>query len=118
MASTGLKKMFILIISNAEGVMVLVCPAIFWTLDGFSGRCFTTQKAPSPIHDHSIRSGHEVTIDNFSIVGREDQSLIRTIKEAFYIRVNNPSLNKNIGKYHLPHIWDEVLYNSSELKLK
>ena len=40
----------------------------------------------------------------YSIVGREDQNLMRTIKEALYIRVNNPSLNKNIGKYHLPHI--------------
>ena len=59
-----------------------------------------------------------VTIENFSIVGREDQNLIRAIKEAIYIRVNNPSLNRNIGKYHLPHIWDEVLNNISELKLK
>ena len=42
----------------------------------------------------------------------------RAIKEALYIRVNNPSLNRNIGKYHLPHIWDEVLLNYSELKLK
>ena len=42
----------------------------------------------------------------------------RTIKEVLYIRVNYPSLNKNIGKYHLPHIWDEVLFNTSELKLK
>ena len=42
----------------------------------------------------------------------------RAIKEALYIRVNNPSLNKNIGKFHLPHIWDEVLFNTSELKLK
>ena len=61
-------------------------------------------KAPSPIYDHSNTSGHTVTRDNFSIVGREDQDLIRTIKEALYIRVNNPSLNRNIGKYHLPHI--------------
>ena len=76
------------------------------------------QKAPSPIFDHSNISGHQVTIDNFNIVGREDQNLSRTIKEALYIRVNNPSLNKNIGKYHLPHIWDEVLLNTSELKLK
>ena len=43
---------------------------------------------------------------------------MRAIKEALYIRVNNPSLNRNIGKYHLPHIWDEVLFNTSELKLK
>ena len=84
----------------------------------FAERFKEHQKSPSPIYDHSIRSGHEVNIDNFSIVGREDQNLTRTIKEALYIRVNNPSLNKNIGKYHLPHTWDEVLCNSPELKLK
>ena len=68
-------------------------------------------------HDYNT-SGHSVTIDNFSIVGREDQNILRTIKEALYIRVNNPSLNRNIGKYHLPHIWDEVLFNIAELKIK
>ena len=52
------------------------------------------------------------------IVGREDQNLTRAIKEALFIRVNDPSLNRNIGKYHLPHIWDEVLHTTSELKLK
>ena len=48
------------------------------------------QKAPSPIFDHSNITGHQVTIDNFNIVGREDQNLSRTIKEALYIRVNIP----------------------------
>ena len=90
---------------------------------GESARTFAERfkehlKAPSPIHNHPNRSGHDVNIDNFSIVGREDQNLIRTIKEALYIMVNNPSLTKNIGKYHLPHIWDEVLCNSPELNLK
>ena len=75
-------------------------------------------KAPSPIHDHSNISGHTTTLENFSIVGREEQNLSRLIKESMYIRVNGPSLNKNIGKYHLPHMWDEVLNNSRELKLK
>ena len=74
-------------------------------------------KAPSPIFDHSNTTGHQVSLENFSIVGREEQNLMRAIKEALYIRVNNPSLNRNVGKYHLPHIWDEVLYNTSELKL-
>ena len=46
------------------------------------------------------------------------RNIIRNIKKALYIRVNNQSLNRNIGKYHLPHIWDEVLLNTSELKLK
>ena len=75
-------------------------------------------KAPSPIHDHSNTSGHTTTLDNFKVVGREEQNLSRLIKESMYIRVNGPSLNKNIGKYHLPHMWDEVLNNSRELKLK
>ena len=75
-------------------------------------------KAPCPIYDHYNITGHSTTIENFSIVGREHQNLIRAIKEAIYIRVNNPSLNRNIGKYHLPHIRDEVLLNISELKVK
>ena len=83
----------------------------------FGERFKEHQKAPSPIYDHYNITGHKISRDNFSIVGREDRNLMRTIKEALYIRVNNPSLNRNIGKYHLPHIWDEVLFNTSELKL-
>ena len=75
-------------------------------------------KAPSTIFDHLTTTGHQVSLENFSIMGREEQNLMRAIKEALYIRVNNPSLNRNIGKYHLPHIWDEVLFNTSELKTK
>ena len=36
-------------------------------------------KAPSPIYDHHNITGHETSIENFSIVGREDQNLIRAI---------------------------------------
>ena len=75
-------------------------------------------KAPSPIYDHNNITGHTTTLENFSIVGREEQNLTRLIKESMFIRVNNSSLNRNIGKYHLPHIWDEVLVNNTELKLK
>ena len=55
-------------------------------------------KAPSPIFDYYSTTGHQVSIENFSIVGREEQNLMRAIKEAIYIRVNNPSLNRNLGK--------------------
>ena len=75
-------------------------------------------KTPSPVYDHRNITGHATTLDNLSIVGREDHNLMRLIKEAIYIRVNNPSLNRNIGKYHLPHIWDEVMNNIAELKIK
>ena len=90
---------------------------------GESGRTFAERfrehmKVPSPIHGHFNITGHEVSLDNFSTVGREDQSTARAIREAMLIRVNDPSLNRNIGKYQLPYIWDEVLVKSPELKLK
>ena len=90
---------------------------------GESGRTFAERfrenmKAPSPIHDHHNITGHEVSLNDFSIVGREDQNIARTIKEAILIRINDPSLNRNIGKYQLPLIWDEVLVKSPELKFK
>ena len=89
---------------------------------GESGRTFAERfrehmKSPSPIYDHFTTTGHNMSLDNFSMVGREDQSMARNIKEAMLIRVNDPSLNRNTGKYQLPHIWDEVLVKSPELKL-
>ena len=44
---------------------------------------------------------HSTTPENFNIIGKEDKGLARTIKESIYIRVNNPTLNRNIGKYNL-----------------
>ena len=90
---------------------------------GESGRTFGERyrehmRSPSPIMDHYNTTGHEVSLENFTIVGREDNNIARNIKEAIFIRVNDPSLNRNIGKFQLPHIWDEVLARSPELHLK
>ena len=90
---------------------------------GESGRTFGERyrehmRSPSPIMDHHNTTGHEVSLDNFTIVGREDNNIARNIREAIFIRVNDPSLNRNIGKFQLPHIWDEVLAKSPELHLK
>ena len=48
----------------------------------FGERFKEHQKAPSPINDHSNISGHQVTIENFNIVGREEQNLSRAIKRG------------------------------------
>ena len=42
------------------------------------------------------------------IVGREACNTARIIKETMFIRVNDSSLNRNLGKFQLSHIWDEV----------
>ena len=33
-----------------------------------------------------------------------------------YIRVNNPTLNRNVGKCNFHHIWDRVLFNTPDPK--
>ena len=90
---------------------------------GESGRTFAERfrenvRASSPIQDHHNITGHELSLDNSCIVGRENKSITRANKEAILIRVNDPSLNRNISKYQLPHIWYEVMVKSPEFKLK
>ena len=78
------------------------------------------QRAPkgnTPIHNHSCITGQTTTLDNFQIIGMEDHGTVRTIKESIYIRVNNPTLNRNIGKFNLHHIWDTVPFNTQGLKI-
>ena len=75
-------------------------------------------RAPSPIHHHTSSAGHPINPDCFSIVHRGAQGTTRNIKEAMYIRANDPSLNRNLGKYQLPHVWDQILQDTSALKLK
>ena len=81
-------------------------------------RCKKHLKAPSPIHHHSNQTGHPTGHNNFQIIGREGHNVARYIKESIFIRVNNPTLNNNVGKCNLPHMWDRVLLNTQGLDLK
>ena len=87
---------------------------------GESGRSFGDRikehlKALSPVHQHSSTTGHPVHPDCFRAIDREVQGKTRTIKEAMFIRVNDPMLNANLGKYQLPHIWDNILKDTPML---
>ena len=75
-------------------------------------------RAPCPIHQHTSSTGHPISPDCFSIVHREAHSTTRNIKEAMSIRTNVPSLNRNLGKYHLPHMWDSMFQDTQVPKLK
>ena len=74
-------------------------------------------KDPSPIHHHNNQTNHPINHNNFKIIGREGHHLSRYIKESIFVRVNSPTLNNNVGKFNLPHIWDKVLINTPGLKL-
>ena len=66
-------------------------------------------RAPPPIHLHSQTTGHQMDLECFTIINREAQGATRTTKEAMYICKNDPSLNRNLDTYNLPHLWDELL---------
>ena len=81
---------------------------------GKTGRTFGDRykeylRIPSTVHDHTTTTGHPIKLENFSIMDRESQGVTRTIKEIMFIRVNDPSLSRNLGKSQLPHIWYGVL---------
>ena len=63
-------------------------------------------KAPSLIHLHRTTAGHPMDPEQFNIVHKEVNNQSRTIKEAMFIHVQDPTLNRNLGKYQLLHIWD------------
>ena len=86
-----------------------------WT---FGDRLKEHHRAPATIYIHGQSSQHCIDVDSFSIVGRAAHSITRTIKEAMFIRVNNSSLNRNLGKFQLHHIWDEVLQDTPAFHLK
>ena len=74
--------------------------------------------APSPIHQHCSSTGHPLSPKYFNIIHRETQGSSRNIREAMFIHVNDPSLNRNLGKYQLPHVWDNILQDTPALQLK
>ena len=75
-------------------------------------------KAPSPIHHHSSSTGHSLSPECFNIIHWETQGLSRNIMEAMFICVNDPLLNRNLQKYQLPHIWDNILQDTPALHVK
>ncbi len=48
-------------------------------------------------------------IENAKILTVELKWFERGVKEAIYIRVAKPSLNKDGGQYNLPPVWNNIL---------
>ena len=96
------------------------CPSAYIGESGISlgERVKEHFKAPSPIHHHSTPTGHPMDPDQFNIVHKEVNSHSRTIKEAMFTWVQDATLNRNLGKYQLLHIWDHLLQASPTLQCK
>ena len=60
-------------------------------------------------HVHVDRPAHGVSLDKVKILTVENRKFERGVKEAIYIMVAKPSLNKDGGCYLLPAVWINLL---------
>ena len=76
---------------------------------------FLEHRRPSSIHSeisshiNRDKPSHSVSLANAKILDREDDWFARGVREAIHIRAHHPSLNKDGGRYQLPHIWDSLI---------
>ncbi len=79
-----------------------------------------TTNPNSSIKRHHVDTGHPLpchTDKNVKIIGVESNPFNRKVKEAIYIKTNNPVLNQNVGKFNLPRIYDQLLTGGGQDKL-
>ena len=110
--------------NKSEVIYRVRCSGCSENYIGESGRVFRDRfrdhlREPSPVHFHRQATGHPPpTESDVDILATESNCSKRLYKESMFIRVNNPALNRNIGKYQLPHIYDSVLKDCNDLMLK
>lgn len=79
-----------------------------------------TTNPNSSIKRHHMDTGHPLpnhTDKNVKIISVEANTFKRRVKEAIYIKTNNPVLNQNVGKFNLPPIYDQLLTGGGQDKL-
>ncbi len=74
----------------------------------------------SALTQHRKDTGHpipDIQDDQVQIIDSEDNIIKRRLVESLYIKVNDPSLDRNIGKTEIPIIYDKVLKEKGGLLL-
>ena len=92
---------------------------IHWQLGRtFAERYKEHMKAQTPIYDHLNTTGHDISVDNSSIVGREDKNLEGLSKKLFSSElITHPLIeilaNTNCHKYGMKYWWIQQNLSSS-----
>ena len=76
-------------------------------------RCpsYTSSKVSQQIHIES--PGHHMDLEKVQILDTAPRWFERSVKDAIHIRANQPSLNKDGGRYQLPRVYDPILTSTS-----
>ena len=75
----------------------------------------TNVEAKTAVGEHLAKYKHKVSLENIDIIEREERVLARKIKEAIYIRNQQPELNRDDGHYLAP-IWNNLLSRDHNIK--
>ena len=51
----------------------------------------------------------KANISYFKITDQDGKQVVRKVREAIHIRINNPAINYNIGKMNIPEIFNNLL---------
>ena len=68
-------------VSEHQGVSPRACKQVKGTLS-------------TSVRDHMLNCNHTVTLEDFSIIGRESSHYLLETKESFFIKRENPSLSR------------------------
>ena len=60
-------------------------------------------------HIHVDQPDHSIDIEKTRILAVEPRWFEHGVKETIYIRNNSPTLNREAGRYLLPHVWNNLL---------
>ena len=102
------------------------CPAKYCTAEyiGETNRSLKERvsdyrnQATSAIRNHHISTKHpKAELKDFTIIGRESNTLHHQAKEALHIHIKYPSLNRNIGKVRIPSVFSKHLKPPRQLEL-
>ena len=78
------------------------------------------KKDQSAFRQHISESGHkppDLASRSVKVIDKEQHMDKRRLLEAMYIKVNNPSLNANVGKYDIPPIYSDIMKENGQLSI-
>mgnify|MGYP001545966652 CR=1 FL=1 len=68
-----------------------------------------SQQWSSAITDHTVQNNHIMDWDSARIVQKESDWRTRGIIEALWIRKTRTNINRDEGRHHLTHLYDDLL---------
>ena len=82
-------------------------------------KSFRPQKSNHQCHQKPphVHKTPKVELKDFTITDRENNTLHSQAKEAHHIHIQDPSLNRNIGKVRIPSVFNKFLKPPRQLEL-